>query len=44
MDSKIELYASLCSVLERPEPKKEIWDILAGYAIDVTSYVFDNRR
>ena len=28
MDSKIELYASLCSVLERPEPKKEIWDIL----------------
>lgn len=34
MDSKIELYASLCSVLERPEPKKEIWDILAGYTIN----------
>ena len=34
MDSKIELYASLCSVLECPKPKKEIWDMLAGYTIN----------
>ena len=34
MNSKIELYASICSVLERPEAKKEIWDILAGYTIN----------
>ena len=34
MNSKIELYASICSVLERPEAKKEIWDILARYTIN----------
>ena len=34
MNSKIELYASICSVLERPEAKKEIWDILAGYTVN----------
>ena len=34
MDSKIELYASICSVLERPKAKKEIWDILARYTIN----------
>ena len=34
MNSKIELYASICSVLERPEAKKEIWNILAGYTVN----------
>ena len=37
MDPKIELYASLCSVLEHPDAKKEIWDILAGYTVNAVA-------
>ena len=37
MDPKIELYASLCSVLEHPEAKQEIWDILAGYTVNAVA-------
>lgn len=37
MDPKIELYAAICTIMDRPGAKAELWSLLANYTVTPTA-------
>lgn len=37
MDPKIELYAAICGVLDRPDASAAIWELLQNYTVAKTA-------
>ena len=37
MEPKVELYAAICTAMDRPDAKTAIWEILSGYTVTATA-------
>lgn len=37
MEPKVEMYAKICSAMDRPDAKAAVWEILSGYTVTATA-------